>query len=92
MVRDMRLASGLKKTGMKMEDIVLSTPKFGFIVATRAALAFGAGLLLSSRLDYKKRRAVGRTLVAVGALSTIPALMLIRRSRSARERVRMRVA
>lgn len=75
-----------------MSDIVLSTPKFGFIVATRAALALGAGLLLSSRLDRDKRRAVGRTLVAVGALSTIPALMLVSRSRNARRRLRARMA
>ena len=75
-----------------MKDIVLRTPEFGFIVATRAALALGAGLLLSSRLDFGKRRAIGGALVAVGALSTIPALMLIRRNRSARRRLRMRVA
>jgi hypothetical protein len=77
---------------MDMKDIVLRTPEFGFIVATRAALALGAGLLLSSRLDFGKRRAIGGALVAVGALSTIPALMLIRRNRSARRRLRMRVA
>ena len=41
-----------------MKDIMLSTPKFGFIVATRAALALGAGLLLSSRLDSDQRRNV----------------------------------
>ena len=74
-----------------MSDIVLSTPKLGFIVATRAALALGAGLLLSSRLGYGKRRVVGGTLVAVGALSTIPALMLIRRGRVARRKPRLRV-
>jgi hypothetical protein len=75
---------------MVMDEIVLSTPKFGFIVATRAALALGAGLLLSSRLGSAKRRAAGRALVAVGAVSTIPALMLIRRS-LARERLRARI-
>lgn len=75
-----------------MKDITLSPPKLGFIVATRAALALGAGLLLSSQLDFEKRRLVGRTLVAVGALSTIPALMLIRRGRNARHRLRERLA
>lgn len=75
-----------------MRDIVLSTPKLGFIVATRAALALGAGLLLSSRLNFRKRRAVGGALVAVGALSTIPALMLIRRGRNGRRRPRVRAA
>ena len=74
-----------------MKDIMLKTPELGFIVATRAALALGAGLLLSSRLNSGKRRALGSALVAVGALSTIPALMLVRRSRSARERLRRRI-
>jgi hypothetical protein len=63
-----------------MNNIVLSRPKFGFVVATRAALAFGIGLLVSSRLDGDKRRALGGTLVAVGALATIPAVLFIRRS------------
>ena len=73
-----------------MKDIVLRTPELGFIVATRAALALGAGLLLSSRLDFGKRRAIGGALVAVGAVTTIPALMLVRRSRRRRPRVRAR--
>ena len=48
-----------------MANIVLSTPKLGFIVATRAALAFGAALLVSKRLGAR-RRAVGQGLVALG--------------------------
>ena len=63
-----------------MANIVLSTPKFGFVVATRAALAFGAALLVSKRLGGR-RRAVGQGLVALGALSTVPALMFVRESR-----------
>lgn len=74
-----------------MKDVVLRTPELGFIVATRAALALGAGLLLSSRLNSGKRRAIGGALVAVGAVSTIPALMLVRRSRRVRERLRKRI-
>ena len=75
-----------------MKDIVLRTPELGFIVATRAALALGAGLLLSSRLDFGKRRAIGGALVAVGAVTTIPALMLVRRSRRRRPRIRAKAA
>jgi hypothetical protein len=63
-----------------MNNIVLSTPKFGFIVATRAALGLGIGLLISRKLNDNKRRTVGRTLVTVGALATIPAALFIRRS------------
>ena len=66
-----------------MREIVLSPPKLGFIVATRAALAFGVGLLVSARLENAKRRNIGRGLVAAGALATIPAVMFIRRGRRA---------
>lgn len=66
-----------------MREIVLSPPKFGFVVATRAALAFGIGLLVSRKLENSKRRIIGRSLVAAGALSTIPAVMFIRRGRRA---------
>ena len=64
-----------------MREIVLSPPKFGFIVATRAALAFGIGLLVSTKLENAKRRNIGTSLVAAGALATIPAVMFIRRGR-----------
>ena len=62
-----------------MSNVVLSKPKFGFVIATRAALGLGAGLLLSSRLDRRRRRKLGQTLVAVGALTTIPAAMFVKR-------------
>ena len=51
----------------------LSFPEFGFIVATRAALGAGVGLLLADRLLRTQRRSIGSTLLAVGALTTIPA-------------------
>ena len=63
-----------------MSNLVLSKPKLGFIIATRAALGVGVGLLVSSRLDRRRRRKLGQTLVAVGALTTIPAAMLVTRS------------
>src|SRR4051812_15149243 len=65
-----------------MREFELSPPKFGFIVATRAALALGAGLLLSSRIPDSRRRAIGGALVAFGVAMTIPALMTLLRSRS----------
>jgi Na+-driven multidrug efflux pump len=64
-----------------MKNVILSTPKFGFVVATRAALALGIGLLISERLAEGRRRRVGRTLVAIGALATIPAVMFVARNR-----------
>ena len=68
-----------------MKSIVLDAPAFAFIVATRAALAGGIGLLLSRRVPEERRRAVGAALVAIGAVATIPAAMSVfrglRRSR-----------
>ena len=56
-----------------MKTLTLPLPMFGFIVGTRAALAFGAGLLLAGRIPEHRRRRIGLTLVALGAATTIPA-------------------
>jgi hypothetical protein len=64
-----------------MKNVVLSPPKFGFIVATRAALAAGIGLLVSQRLSEAHLRRVGTTLVAVGVLATIPAALFLAQGR-----------
>lgn len=50
----------------------VSLPEIGLIAGTRVALGAGIGLLLADRLNDDQRRAVGWTLVAVGAISTIP--------------------
>lgn len=60
-----------------MSELVVTPPKLGFVISTRAALAFGLGLLASSRLSESTRRGLGKGLVAFGALSTIPALWMI---------------
>jgi drug/metabolite transporter (DMT)-like permease len=54
-------------------NLVLSPSILGFVIGTRAALAFGLGLLLADRIPEPRRRAIGLTLVAMGAASTIPA-------------------
>jgi hypothetical protein len=64
-----------------MNDLVLTPPKLAFVVATRAALALGVGLLISEKLREAQRRNAGRALIAIGALTTIPALMLVARSK-----------
>ena len=64
--------------------LVLSPPLLGFVVGTRAALAFGLGLLLAGRIPEDRRRAVGLTLVALGAATTIPAVMSVLGSRRER--------
>jgi hypothetical protein len=53
-------------------DTQITLPELALIAGTRAALGAGIGLLLSTRLTEAQRKAVGWTLVAVGALTTIP--------------------
>ena len=55
-----------------MQETRITLPELGLVAGTRAALGAGIALLLSDRLSAEQRRAVGWTLLAVGALSTIP--------------------
>jgi hypothetical protein len=55
-----------------MKEIHLTVPELGLTVATRAMLGAGIALLVADKLDAKSRRAVGWTLVAIGALTTVP--------------------
>lgn len=50
----------------------VTLPQIGMIAGTRAALGAGIALLVGDRLGRKPRRAMGWTLVAVGALTTLP--------------------
>ena len=50
---------------LNLSDIIL-------IAATRGMLGAGIGLLVAGRLNDDQRRAVGATLVLVGAVTTIP--------------------
>jgi hypothetical protein len=61
-----------------MRTLELRLPVFASIVVTRAALGFGAGLLLSDKMSARKRRAIGLALVALGAATTIPAIQTVR--------------
>jgi len=60
---------------MKNEKLML--PDIALIASTRAMLGVGIGLLISSKLSADQRRAAGWTLVAVGAVTTIPLVMKI---------------
>lgn len=60
-----------------LRNIELSLPQFGFIVATRAAMGAGIGLITTGRLCRRTRQRVGAGLLAVGALTTIPAAFLL---------------
>jgi hypothetical protein len=71
-----------------MKKLNLYAPVFGFIVATRAALAFGVGLLVADKIPPERRRTIGLSLVALGAATTIPAIMAIRGNFSREESTR----
>jgi hypothetical protein len=58
----------MKAKGLTIPEIVL-------IAGTRVALGAGAALLLADRLDADQRRAVGWTLLLVGAITTVPLLI-----------------
>ena len=60
---------------MKKHDVTI--PEIALIAGTRGMLGAGIGLLLSSKLNKDQRRAVGWSLVAVGAVTTIPLVMNI---------------
>jgi hypothetical protein len=61
--------------------LILTPPLFAFVVGTRAALAFGLGLLLADRIPAERRRALALTLISVGAATTVPAAMGVLGSR-----------
>ncbi len=55
---------------MKTSDLTL--PEIALIAGTRGMLGAGAGLLLADRLNDDQRKAIGWTLLIIGAISTIP--------------------
>ena len=65
-----------------MKRLTLELPMFGFIVATRAALAFGVGLLVAGKIPEAKRRTIGLALITVGVAATVPAIATLRRQLS----------
>jgi hypothetical protein len=70
----------------RVRTLTLKLPLLAFIAGTRAALGFGAGLLLAGKIPERRRRQIGMTLVTIGAATTIPALRAVvagvRRGRS----------
>lgn len=60
-----------------MKDRTITVPELMFVVGTRALLAAGVALLVAGRLSEKQRRMLGATLVAIGAVTTVPAAMAV---------------
>jgi len=69
------------ETGM---NLVLNPPLLGFIVGTRAALAFGVGLLVADRIPETRRRRIALTLIGIGAATTVPAAIALMRGQGRR--------
>ena len=55
-----------------MKKLELTLPEMALIVGTRGMFGAGAGLLLADKLNDDKRKAIGWTLLLIGAISTIP--------------------
>ncbi len=60
-----------------MKKTELTFPEIGLIAATRGMLGAGAALLLADRLSREERKAVGWTLLIIGAVSTFPLAMQV---------------
>jgi hypothetical protein len=63
-----------------MKQVSLELPTLVFIIGTRAALGAGLALLVSAGHPEAQRRRIGRILFAVGAITTVPALVSIIRA------------
>lgn len=70
-----------------MKKRSLTTPELMFIIATRAALAAGVALLISSRLRPSTRTRVGMALAGFGGATTFPAARILTRKRPLLNRV-----
>ena len=58
-----------------MKKVELTLPQIALIAGTRGLIGAGAGLLLADKLNDDQRRAIGWTLLLIGAISTIPLAM-----------------
>jgi hypothetical protein len=54
------------------EKTTITKPELALVAATRMLLGFGVGLLLAERFSADRRKTIGRRLLGLGALSTIP--------------------
>jgi len=60
------------QTATHRRQTQVTLPELALIGGTRALIGGGLGLLLADRVAPAPRRAIGWTLLAVGALTTIP--------------------
>lgn len=55
----------------------LRLPELALIAGTRGMLGAGLGLLLADKLTEDQRKGIGWTLIAIGAVTTIPLAMIV---------------
>jgi len=60
-----------------MMSTQLRLPELGLIAGTRGLLGAGIGLLVADKLNDQQRRGIGWTLLAIGAVTTIPLAMIV---------------
>ena len=66
-----------------MRQVSVPLHELAFIAATRGIAGAGLGLLLADQLSPTARKAVGWTLLGLGAATTVPiAVSVLRHSRS----------
>jgi hypothetical protein len=62
----------IESRGGNMKKAELTFPEIALIGGTRGMLGAGAALLLADKLNEDQRKAIGWSLLVIGALSTIP--------------------
>jgi hypothetical protein len=60
----------------------VTVPELALIAGTRGMLGAGIGLLAAGRLSEDQRRVVGRVLLAIGAITTVPLAFQVFRRKS----------
>jgi hypothetical protein len=71
-----------------MRDLRVSIPELAFVGGTRGMLGAGVGLLLAGQFSQRTRKRIGLALLVLGALTTIPVLVAVRRRAGANGHVR----
>ena len=65
-----------------MPKVTLNLPSLMAVVATRAALAFGVGLLVADRIPMHRRKKIALALIGIGAVTTVPLARSVIRGKS----------
>jgi hypothetical protein len=52
-------------------------PELGLVAGTRGLLGAGIGLLMADKLTDQQRKSIGRTLLAIGVLTTLPLAVMV---------------